>query len=406
MVAKKYAIVLEGGGGKGGYQIGVWQALRELGIEIGAVAGTSVGALNAAFIVQDKYDEAYELWYNMNSQLVFTGDSKTYNDLVSFKIDLRDWERYTDYLVTTLKNRGLNIEPLYELILYHLDEKLIRESPIEFGLVTVSLTDKKAIEVFVDQIPEGEIANYLVGSSFLPMFKLSNGDDKKFLDGGFYDNLPVNMVYKRGYKDIITVEMKSLGLKKSLRAKDANIISIVPSGDVGTTLEFNQERSRNNMRMGYFDAMKAFGKYEGFDYFLEEVPEEDYFLNILLELDETQIAEMGREIGLTSGSSKRLLLERIIPEFARLFNLDQSASYKDIVVRFVELLAAAANIERLQSYTFRELRKEVFNIIENEHPGSLDFSKLPDFLKKSLLIKHSFKKNLVVNWAKIIVDRE
>jgi NTE family protein len=238
------------------------------------------------------------------------------------------------------------------------------------------------------------------------MFKLSNGDDKKFLDGGFYDNLPVNMVYKRGYKDIITVEMKSLGLKKSLRAKDANIISIVPSGDVGTTLEFNQERSRNNMRMGYFDAMKAFGKYEGFDYFLEEVPEEDYFLNILLELDETQIAEMGREIGLTSGSSKRLLLERIIPEFARLFNLDQNASYKDIVVRFVELLAAAANIERLQSYTFRELRKEVFNIIENEQPGSLDFSKLPDFLKKSLLIKHSFKKNLVVNWAKIIVDRE
>ena len=26
-------LVLEGGGGKGAYQIGVWQALRELGIE-------------------------------------------------------------------------------------------------------------------------------------------------------------------------------------------------------------------------------------------------------------------------------------------------------------------------------------------------------------------------------------
>lgn len=405
-LTKNYAIVLEGGGGKGGYQIGVWQALRELGIEIVCAAGTSVGALNAAFIVQDKFDEAYELWYNMNPDLVFTGDSKTYNELVSFKIDLKNWERYTDYLFGTLKNRGLNIEPLYELILHYLDERLIRESEIEFGLVTVSLTDKKAIEVFVDEIPEGEIANYLVGSSFLPMFKLNNGDDKKFLDGGFYDNLPVNMVYKRGYKDIIAVEMKSLGLRKPLRAKDANIISIIPSGDVGTTLEFNQDRSRHNMLMGYYDTMKAFGRYQGFDYFLEEIPEEEYFLGILLDLDEEQIAEMGREIGLTSGSPQRLLFERIVPEFARLFNLDHQASYRDIVVRFVELLATAANVDRLQAYTFKELRREVFNRIEHEQPGLLDLSKLPDFLKKSLLVKHSFKKNLVVNWAKIIIDRE
>ncbi len=38
-------LVLQGGGAKGGYHIGVWKALRELDIEIGAVTGTSVGAL-------------------------------------------------------------------------------------------------------------------------------------------------------------------------------------------------------------------------------------------------------------------------------------------------------------------------------------------------------------------------
>lgn len=38
-----YGVVLQGGGTKGSYHIGVWKALRELGIEIGAVTGTSIG---------------------------------------------------------------------------------------------------------------------------------------------------------------------------------------------------------------------------------------------------------------------------------------------------------------------------------------------------------------------------
>ena len=40
---KKYAIALAGGGAKGGYEIGVWKALNEMGIQYSAVSGTSVG---------------------------------------------------------------------------------------------------------------------------------------------------------------------------------------------------------------------------------------------------------------------------------------------------------------------------------------------------------------------------
>jgi NTE family protein len=43
-----YGLVLEGGGAKGSYQIGACQAMQELGVEFGAVAGTSIGALNGA----------------------------------------------------------------------------------------------------------------------------------------------------------------------------------------------------------------------------------------------------------------------------------------------------------------------------------------------------------------------
>lgn len=47
---KEYALVLDGGGARGAYQIGAWKALRESGVKIYAVAGTSVGALNGALI--------------------------------------------------------------------------------------------------------------------------------------------------------------------------------------------------------------------------------------------------------------------------------------------------------------------------------------------------------------------
>lgn|GEM_PF-5830216 len=67
----KPGLVLSGGGAKGAYQIGCWQALEELGItNFAALSGTSVGALNAALISQGKYDAAYNVWDNMGFSVV------------------------------------------------------------------------------------------------------------------------------------------------------------------------------------------------------------------------------------------------------------------------------------------------------------------------------------------------
>lgn len=54
----KKAVVLSGGGAKGGYQIGVWKALREIGFKPDIVTGTSIGALNGALMAMGKYREA------------------------------------------------------------------------------------------------------------------------------------------------------------------------------------------------------------------------------------------------------------------------------------------------------------------------------------------------------------
>lgn len=64
-------LVLSGGGGKGAYEIGCWRALCESGVRIGAVSGTSVGALNAALVAQGDLDEARELWSQITAKDVF-----------------------------------------------------------------------------------------------------------------------------------------------------------------------------------------------------------------------------------------------------------------------------------------------------------------------------------------------
>ena len=42
----KTAIVLAGGGSRGAYQLGVWKALREMGVDYQLVTGTSVAQRN------------------------------------------------------------------------------------------------------------------------------------------------------------------------------------------------------------------------------------------------------------------------------------------------------------------------------------------------------------------------
>ena len=60
--SRSYALALEGGGAKGAYQIGAWKALREAGVKIDAVAGTSVGALNGSLIVMGDLEKAERVY--------------------------------------------------------------------------------------------------------------------------------------------------------------------------------------------------------------------------------------------------------------------------------------------------------------------------------------------------------
>lgn len=58
----RIGLVLEGGGAKGAYQFGALRAFAKRGVKFTTVAGTSVGALNAAIWSTNKLDEGRKLW--------------------------------------------------------------------------------------------------------------------------------------------------------------------------------------------------------------------------------------------------------------------------------------------------------------------------------------------------------
>src|SRR4051795_11220969 len=59
-------LVLQGGGALGAYQVGVYQALHEAGIEPDWVVGTSIGAINASLIagnpIERRMQRLEEFW--------------------------------------------------------------------------------------------------------------------------------------------------------------------------------------------------------------------------------------------------------------------------------------------------------------------------------------------------------
>jgi NTE family protein len=162
-----YGLVLEGGGAKGAYHVGAYKALKELNIEIGGIAGTSIGAINGAMMVQGDYELLEKVWYSVNSYELFDIDEKAIMDLKNFNLHDVNFSYLLHQSKEILSNRGLDTSKIRDLFDSYIDEDKIRNSDIDFGIVTVNLTDKKPVELMKEDIPKGKLVDFLIASANL-----------------------------------------------------------------------------------------------------------------------------------------------------------------------------------------------------------------------------------------------
>lgn len=253
------AVVLAGGGSRGAYQIGVWQALQELGIDYQIVTGTSVGALNGAMFVQRDYEAARQMWLRLTAQDVANVD-------LTGVQDAPDPTRavYAEFLHQAVAGGGVDISGLESIMRAVVDEERFYASPVDFGLVTVEYPSLRPVTMCKKDIPREKLCDYLIASaSCFPAFPTKLIDDVQFIDGGYHDNLPVNLAAQLLADEVIAVDLESVGVRQRIRDSAVPVTLIRPEHPLGPFLLFEPDSAERNMTLGYLDALRAFGKAQG-----------------------------------------------------------------------------------------------------------------------------------------------
>jgi len=251
-------LVLEGGGARGAYQIGVVKSLYERGYSFDGFVGTSIGSINAAVLAQGDFDKALDLWANISLDQVFHEDELP---IVALAVEGKNSQPpITEALRSSrlalakiINNRGLCTKKMKNFLERYIDEDKIRNSGKDFGLVTISLSERKAHELMLEDIPHGQLINYLMASSSLPGFNFENIGGHKFMDGGIYNNCPSNLLINKDYDEIIAVRLTKL--RSLVWVDDPKIKVISPSKDIGGLLQFTSESCVSKIDLGYNDGI-------------------------------------------------------------------------------------------------------------------------------------------------------
>lgn len=372
-------LVLEGGGAKGAYQIGSYFALKELGYKFDAVVGTSIGAINGAMIAMGEANVAMEAWRNTGLSDYY--DSKEVAQIVSEK-QTNNMFHNLKKLIDNLNSKRISIEPLRNFVYQYIDEDKVRNSKMKFGLVTINLTDRVVEEKFVEDIPKGQLRDYIIASCYLPIFKRELINGKSYLDGGFANQIPYNMVERLGMRPVI-IRANPNDFRNMIIPSDA--IVIAPSEKYVETMDFNPNKSEELIRIGYFDTYKKFKGFLGKKYYVKPFDEVEAD-KLLRELYFEKVKEYSN---LQFESEYRKFYEEFIPSIAVSLKLESNYKYSEVLTGLFEYFANKHNIDYLKIYDIEQLG----TILKARG----DFEKLPEELLSVFNIK--ILMNKVLRWS-------
>lgn len=198
-------VVFQGGGALGAYQVGVYEALHEAGIEPDWVIGTSIGAINGAIVAgntpENRLPRLREFWHRMEyHSRMFPGMNNAMTKLATmtqgipafFSPNPASWggvnagvgiEQAAYYLTDPLKST------LAELVDF--DYINSRHTRLTVGAVNARSGEMR----YFDSRDETIAAAHVMASGALPpAFPAVRIDGEPYWDGGIYSNTPIEAV--------------------------------------------------------------------------------------------------------------------------------------------------------------------------------------------------------------------
>lgn len=207
---KKVAIVLSGGGAKGVAHIGALKVIEELGIPIDYVAGTSIGEIVGGLYSIGYTSEQLEIIVKQTNWIDLLTD-KISRDAIPFPFKLDD----SKYLISLpIKNneksggiiRGRNISQLLQQLTEGYNDTTNFDSlPIPFACIATDMATNQKEVIRSGKLSEAMRASMAIPVVFTPLYS----DKKVLIDGGFKDNLPIDVAKSMGADIIIAIDAQS-----------------------------------------------------------------------------------------------------------------------------------------------------------------------------------------------------
>jgi NTE family protein len=281
----RIGLVLAGGGAKGAYQAGVVQCLADARVQVHAVAGCSIGALNGA-VVASSADlrvaaaRLTELWREVSE---LAGPAVPLSRMSGPPV-LTDVLRAITDLAARAASPVLDPRFLAGFVRNRIDaDELRRGKPLWVSVFPAAVLDPALAQLgwlvdmvrgwtgagaewlHVNSLPAAEVHQAILASAALPPILPSQPvQGKSYRDGGLADNIAAGALVAHGNCDLIIVAHLTRGeLWDAHQYPDVPIIEVRPRmtmhdpglvGGLTSILDFSPERVSARMRQGYADA--------------------------------------------------------------------------------------------------------------------------------------------------------
>ncbi len=347
---KKTGLVLGGGGARGCYEIGAWKALDEAGIHFDVVAGTSIGALVGAIYTQQTIEPLLEFVEHIHpgqiAQDMFTfpeslGELVKNRKEISGFLDKYIWSR-----------TGADIAPLRDAVHRMFDYHLFHESDINFACMTFNVTRREAEAYFKDQMNEHNAEDIILASaSCYPAFSMTkmNGDD--YIDGGYWDNVPVDLAARMGAEKILAFDVEGPGVIQPV-LHSLDVFMVKPMLPIANFLDFSQASCMRDLKIGYLETCKLLEKYLGYLYTFNDEQESDMvfteeYLKFMFEVNRIQL----------SNDQAEQIVKKVVGYHPS--SLSRLSHENYFYGELVEALAYLAGIEPVKIWNYRHFLLEL-----------------------------------------------
>jgi NTE family protein len=189
------AFVLGGGASYGAVQVGMLQALSEVGLAPDLVVGTSIGSINGALLAQEgrsAVNRLTHLWLEVTHEMVFPGR----------RVDrVRTWHQYRTYLVPS--------DGVRDLLERRVSVERIEDLPLPFAATATDLVTGAV--VYLDSGPL--IPALLASSALRGVYPHVRIDGRDLVDGGVVSNVPVDHALRMGARSVVVLDCGVFGLR-------------------------------------------------------------------------------------------------------------------------------------------------------------------------------------------------